>query len=116
MNKTYMNIDEFVKETFPERYNESKPEEEFPLQKYIENFSTEFSINLKKIKKAQTAHNRPVYASPPYGGSASATARSFRYAPFPRHCSGAFWPPCKCYAFAYSGGQNIVNSQDVIRH
>jgi hypothetical protein len=40
-----------------------------------------------------TAHNRPVYASPPVGGSASATARSFHCAPFPRRCSGTFCQP-----------------------
>jgi hypothetical protein len=28
------------------------------------------------VGKAKTAHNRPVYASPPVGGSAPATARS----------------------------------------
>jgi hypothetical protein len=49
-------------------------------------------------------------------GSAYATARSFRYAPFPRRCSGTFCPPCKCYAVAYSGGQNVVNSRNVMRH
>jgi hypothetical protein len=38
----------------------------------------------KIIRYARTAHTRPVYASPPYGGPASATARSFRYASFPR--------------------------------
>jgi hypothetical protein len=44
-------------------------------------------------KEGSTAHNRTVYASPPVGGSASATARSLRYAPFPRHCSGTFCQP-----------------------
>jgi hypothetical protein len=33
---------------------------------------------------ASTAHNRTVYASPPVGGSGFQSARSFRYAPFPR--------------------------------
>jgi hypothetical protein len=45
---------------------------------------------------------------------AQQTPRSFRYArqlrwrTFPRRCPGAFCPPCKCYAFAYSGGQNVI--------
>jgi hypothetical protein len=68
------------------------------------------------MEYGHTAYNRTVYASPPVGGSASATARSFRYAPFPRRCSGTFCPPCKCYAFAYSGGQNVANSRNVIRN
>jgi hypothetical protein len=47
----------------------------------------------KIMEYAGTSHNRTVYASPPVGGSASATARSFRYAPFPRRCSGTFCQP-----------------------
>jgi hypothetical protein len=35
-------------------------------------------------------YNRIVYAAP-LRGLASATARSFRYAPFPRRCSGTFF-------------------------
>jgi hypothetical protein len=60
--------------------------------------------------------NRIVYASPPYDGSGYGFARSFRYAPFPRKTSATFCPPCKCYAFAYSGGQNVVNNQNVMRN
>ena len=68
------------------------------------------------MKENTTAHNRSVYAAPAVAGLASATARSFRYAPFPRRCSGTFCPPCKCCAFAYPGGQNIVNSRNVMRN
>jgi hypothetical protein len=32
--------------------------------------------NIKTMEYGGTSHNRPVYASPPVGGSASATARS----------------------------------------
>ena len=39
------------------------------------------------------SHNRSVCASPPVGGSASVTARSFRFAPFPRRCSGTVCQP-----------------------
>jgi hypothetical protein len=45
------------------------------------------------MKYGQTAYNRTVYASPPVGGSASTTARSLRFAPFPRRCSGTFCQP-----------------------
>jgi hypothetical protein len=40
-----------------------------------------------------TTHNRPVYASPPVGGSGSVLARSFRYAPFTRQNSATFLQP-----------------------
>jgi hypothetical protein len=40
--------------------------------------------SVRSSRAFQTSHNGTVYASPPVGGSASATARSFRYAPFPR--------------------------------
>jgi hypothetical protein len=42
------------------------------------------------MNKNGTAHNRTVYASPPVGGSGFRVARSFRYAPFPRHTSPTF--------------------------
>jgi hypothetical protein len=45
------------------------------------------------MEYATTSHNRPVCASPLVGGSASATARSFRRAPFPRRCSGTVCRP-----------------------
>jgi hypothetical protein len=45
------------------------------------------------IENEDTSHNRTVYASPPVGGLASATARSLRYASFPRRCSGTFCQP-----------------------
>jgi hypothetical protein len=73
-------------------------------------------INHKIIVYAPTAHNRTVYASPPVGGSGFRSARSFRYAPIPRLTPPTFWPPCKCYAFAYSGGQNVVNSRNDMRN
>jgi hypothetical protein len=60
------------------------------------------------MEYGQTAYNRSVYASPAVAGSASATARSLRYAPFPRRCSGTFCPPCKHCVFAYSGGQTVA--------
>jgi hypothetical protein len=56
--------------------------------------------------------NRTVYASPPVGGSASATARSFASlipTPLLRHILSAL----QMHAFAYSGGQNVVNSRNV---
>ncbi|GHU87400.1 hypothetical protein FACS189476_02790 [Spirochaetia bacterium] len=28
---------------------------------------------------------------------------------FPRLTPPTFCPPCKCFAFAYSGGQNVAN-------
>jgi hypothetical protein len=73
-------------------------------------------LKYKIIVYAPTSHNRSVYASPPVGGSASATARSFRFAPFSRRCSGTFCRPWKCYAFPYSGRQNVVNSRNVRRN
>jgi hypothetical protein len=42
---------------------------------------------------APTSHNRTVCASGPKDPSASAMARSFRYASFPRHCSGTVCRP-----------------------
>jgi hypothetical protein len=50
-------------------------------------------INKSNIKAIFTSPNTPACASPPYGGSAYATARSFRYAPFPRHTPPAFCLP-----------------------
>jgi hypothetical protein len=45
------------------------------------------------MEYGHTAHNRSVYASPPVGSSGFRVARSFRYAPFPRHCSGTVCRP-----------------------
>jgi hypothetical protein len=61
-----------------------------------------------------TAHNRSVCASG-LRPSASATARSFRYAPFPRRCAGTVCRPCKTYGFAYPGRQTVAYSR-IIRH
>jgi hypothetical protein len=48
------------------------------------------------------AHNRSVYALPPYGGSGYGFARSAT--PFPRKTSATFWPPCK----RKGGGKNGI--------
>jgi hypothetical protein len=71
---------------------------------------------IRKCKAAATSHNRIVYASPPVGGSGYVLARSFRYAPFPRHTPPTFCRPWKCYAFPYPGRQNVANSRNVMRH
>jgi hypothetical protein len=52
----------------------------------------------------------------PLGGSASATARSFRFAPFPRRCYGTFCQPWSCCASPYSGWQNVIYSRNVMRN
>jgi hypothetical protein len=51
-------------------------------------------IIVKKIMGyGATAHNRSVYASPPYGGSGFQSARSFRYATLPRLLPPTFLQP-----------------------
>jgi hypothetical protein len=57
--------------------------------------------------------NRSVSASPPVGGSGFRLARSLRYASFPRQPPPTFCRPWKCYAFPYSGRQNVANSRNV---
>jgi hypothetical protein len=44
-------------------------------------------------KAEKTSPNRSVSASPPVGGSGFRVARSFRYAPFPRHTPPTFYQP-----------------------
>jgi hypothetical protein len=73
-------------------------------------------IGKRKYKVRPTAHNRTVCASGPDGPSASAMARSFRYAPFPRHYSGTVCRPWKCYAFPHSGRQTVAYSRNVMRN
>jgi hypothetical protein len=73
-------------------------------------------ISKMEIEAMGTSHNRTVYASPPVGGSASATARSIASlisTPLLRHSLSAL-------VFAaqspYSGHQTVVNSRNVRRH
>jgi hypothetical protein len=63
-----------------------------------------------------TSHNRPVYASLPVGGSGFRSPRSFRYASLTRLTPLTVCWPWKCYAFPYSGRQNVVNRRNVMRH
>jgi hypothetical protein len=44
------------------------------------------------------------------------SARSFRFAPFPRRCSGTFCSPALATQSPYPGWQNVVNSRNVMRH
>jgi hypothetical protein len=47
----------------------------------------------KMIRNAQPSHNRTVYAAPAVGGLGFCSARSFRFAPFPRLTPAQFASP-----------------------
>ena len=66
------------------------------------------------MEYGQTAPNRPVYASPPVGGSGYGFARSFRYASFPRKTSATFLRLLECYAFPYRNRKNVIYSRNVM--
>jgi hypothetical protein len=51
------------------------------------------NLDLNNMGYGRTAHNRTVYASPPVGGSGFQSARSLRYAPFPRLLPPTFLLP-----------------------
>ena len=85
------------------------------LKKYKINIPTpsakefEEKIEDKKIdRNGKPAHNKRYTLRRLIGCSGLCSARSFRYAPFPRLTPPTFCPPWKCYAFPYSGGQNVV--------
>jgi hypothetical protein len=68
MNKVYKNVDEFLKECFPESYFAIKNEEETSLQYYIETSSERFNNAIKEILKGNhpASHNsKSISASTP---------------------------------------------------
>jgi hypothetical protein len=101
---------------FVEQLSNKKNEDKKTIVHIVEKNLNRKIIYTKKMKAEKTAHNRTVSASPPVCGSASTTARSFRYASFPRRCSGTFCQPWSCYASPYSGWQNVANSRNVMRN
>jgi hypothetical protein len=86
------------------------------IKQVIELMKRNKNIIITTYSTGCTAPNRTVCASGPYGPSASAMARSFRYASFPRHCSGTVCRPWKCCAFPYSGRQTVIYSRNVMRN
>lgn len=54
MNKTYRDIDEFLKETFPDVFHTSEQDTETTIQYYINKASREFSSEIKKIIQGQS--------------------------------------------------------------
>jgi hypothetical protein len=62
-----------------------------------------------------TAFNRPVYASPPVGGSASIRL-GHGLAPIPTPHSGTFLQALETYGFPYRACKNVVNSRNVRRN
>jgi hypothetical protein len=68
MAKIYKNVDEFLKECFPESYLAVKAEEEASLQYYIETSSERFNKAVKEILKGNPStpcKNKAVSASIP---------------------------------------------------
>jgi hypothetical protein len=59
MTKIYKNVDDFLKENFPESYPILKNEEETSLQYYIETSSERFNKAIKEILMGNhpTSHN-----------------------------------------------------------
>jgi hypothetical protein len=64
------------------------------------------------LQKSPTSHNRIVYASP-LKRLGFRSARSFRFAPFPRLTPAQFASPANLW-FAYSGWQTVVYNRNVI--
>jgi len=63
----------------------------------------------KDWKKQKTAHNKRYTLRRLFGGSELRSARSFRYAPFPRRLTPpTFLQPWSCCASPYSGCKNVV--------
>ena len=70
-------------------------------------------INLKKyrknyLRKCGASSNKRYTLRRLIGGSGLRSARSFRFAPFPRLTPPTFCKPWSCYASPYSGLQNVV--------
>ena len=53
MNKVYKNIDDFLKEIFPNFSNNKDQNPKTTLQDYMESFSHKFSAEIRKIIKGQ---------------------------------------------------------------
>jgi hypothetical protein len=68
MNDIYKNINEYLKEVFPNAYNEKRNSREISLDSYIKKTSNDFKSKIDNIinKKSQTAHNRSVNAGVPF--------------------------------------------------
>jgi hypothetical protein len=64
----------------------------------------------------KTAHNRPVYASPPVGGSGYGFARSIASLISTQNLRHILPAAETATQFLYRGGQNVVNSRNVMRN
>ena len=53
MNKVYKDIDEYLRETFPNYFNKESQKDETTIQNYIDKTSQEFSSEINKIIKGQ---------------------------------------------------------------
>jgi hypothetical protein len=66
MNKVYKDVNDFLKENFPESYLAVKNEEETSLQYYIETSAERFNKTIKEILKGNhpTPHNNKSVSAP----------------------------------------------------
>jgi hypothetical protein len=111
IQKTLTEIRNFIRNEVPEATGKNIVWDAYILFEWEFN---SFLRNRKKNKAKQTAHNRTVYASPPVGrlwGSVSLGRLRL-----PRSTPPTFCQPWKCYAFPYSGCQNVIYSRDVMRN
>jgi hypothetical protein len=68
------------------------------------------------MEYASTAHNRTVYASPPYGGSGFRSPRSVASLLPTAHYTHILSAMVFATQSPYPGGQNVVNSRNVMCH